>query len=184
MRAPRRCSRRLIRGTKDHPAGSRRNPGGARTPSLASFGVPGTRAPTAFDGVASIIDRAIHRLTAAGVGEYVATADAIEVPASADDGFTVRLEVLGARDFLVRYDGWRHRFDRAEDAYDCFEYGLSDSCRLKVTFRGDEAVEWQVEKREYGMWAPGHAEGRTLVPFWRKRRVEYRQNRHFRAGVQ
>lgn len=71
--------------------------------------------------------------------------------------------------------------DRAEDAYDCFEYGLSDSCRLKITFRGDAPVARQVEKRECGLWVPGHhvVKRRTLA-FWRPARTVYRQNQVFR----
>ena len=132
---------------------------------------------------ASIVERVADRLAAAGVPGVASTAGAIEVRPTSGDGFLVRLEVRGPRDFLVAFDGWRHRFDRAEDAYDCFEYGLSDSCRLKVTRRGDRPVAWQVEKREYGMWAPGHVERRRLVPFWKPLRIEYRQNRVFRRAA-
>ena len=131
----------------------------------------------------SIIERAVRTLESTGGIHYTAGDDAIEVLPAGAEGFTVRLEVLGPRDFLVRYDGWRHRFDRAEDAYDCFEFGLSDSCRLKVTLRGERPVRWQVEKREFGMWVPGHADRRRLEPFWRRRHVEYRQNRIFTREV-
>ena len=72
------------------------------------------------------------------------------------------------REFVVWYDQWQHAFDRAEDALDCFEYGLSDSCRLKITLRGDEPIIWHVEKREYGMWVPGHHPlKRRSLAFWR-----------------
>lgn len=130
-----------------------------------------------------VIARAAARLAAAGVTGVASTAGAIEVQPASDDGFLVRLEIRGPRDFLVAFDGWRHRFDRFEDAYDCLEYGLSDSCRLKVTRRGDRPVAWQLEKREYGMWAPAHLERRRLVPFWKPLRIEYRQNRVFRRAA-
>ena len=69
-------------------------------------------------------------------------------------------------------------------ALDCFEFGLSDSCRLKITLRGDEPVAWHVEKREYGMWVPGrHPLKRLDLAFWRPTRVVYRQNHVFRRAT-
>ena len=91
---------------------------------------------------------------------------------------------MSDRAFVVWYDQWHHDFDRAEDALDCFEFGLSDSCRLKITLRGDEPVVWQVEKREYGMWVPGrHPLKRLDLAFWRPTRVVYRQNHVFRRAT-
>jgi hypothetical protein len=93
------------------------------------------------------------------------------------------LRVTGSRTFVVSYDGWSQTFHRAEDAYDCFEFGLSDSCRLRVTLRGETATAWQIEKREYGLWVPGRVIQRRLVPFWRRRRIQLRQNRVFQSGA-
>jgi hypothetical protein len=128
--------------------------------------------------VATIIDRAVQTLTARGVAHHV-HGDAIRVPAIDDSGFDVVLRIAGARAFLVQCEGWRHDFDRAEDAYDCFEYVLSDSARLRVVYRGETVEMWQLEKREYGMWTPGHPVRRRAWRFWMPRRVEYRQNRVF-----
>jgi hypothetical protein len=112
---------------------------------------------------------------------FHATSDSLTVPPAASDGFAVTLRVLGPRRFVVSYDGWSETFRRAEDAGDCFEFGLSDSCRLRVTLRGQSAVAWQIEKYEYGLWVPGRVVRRRLAPFWRRRRIERRQNRVFRA---
>lgn len=129
----------------------------------------------------SVIDRAARTLRAIDGLVFETSANAIAVPPASTDGFLVRLHLIHDRKFVVWYDGWQHAFDRAEDAYDCFEYGLSDSCRLKTTFRGDEPVAWQVEKREYGMWVPGrHAVKRRTLAFWRPVRTVYRQNQVFR----
>ena len=128
--------------------------------------------------MATIIDRAVRTLTALAVGHTV-DGDEIRVPALDDGGFDVRLQILGGRLFLVECEGWRHDFDRAEDAYDCFEYVLSDSARLKVVCRGDRPELWQIEKREFGMWTPGHPVRKRSWRFWTPRRVEYRQNRVF-----
>ena len=114
---------------------------------------------------------------------FDATDDTITVPPASDEGFLVRLRMVNDRAFVVWYDHWQHTFDRAEDALDCFEYGLSDSCRLKITLRGDEPVVWHVEKREYGMWVPGHhPRKRRSLAFWRPTRIVYRQNQCSETG--
>jgi hypothetical protein len=126
----------------------------------------------------SVIDRARRTLTALGVA-FDENTHSITVHAPDSSGFDVTLQVVDARKFVVRYEGWFETFGRAEDAYDCFEYGLSDSCWLRVTTRGTTPVAWQIEKREYGVWMPGRLVKRRLVPFWRPARVERRQNRVF-----
>jgi hypothetical protein len=126
----------------------------------------------------TIIGLAVDTLTARGVAHHV-RGDEIRVPPRDEGGFEVRLQIRGERSFLVQCEGWHHHFDRAEDAYDCFEYVLSDSARLKVVYRADRPELWQVEKREFGMWVPGHPVMRRSWAFWKLRRVEYRQNRVF-----
>jgi hypothetical protein len=129
----------------------------------------------------SVIDRAARMLRALDGVRFEATDRTVTVAAQSDEGFPVALDVRHDREFVVSYDRWQHTFDRAEDAFDCFEYGLSDSCRLKVTYRGDEPVAWQVEKREYGLWVPGHRPLKRLhLAFWRPPRIVYRQNQLFK----
>jgi hypothetical protein len=130
--------------------------------------------------MASVIDRAAHTLATLNVPHSL-DGDEIVVPAASADGFDVRLQMLNDRSFVVMFERWRQDFDRPEDAYDCFEYGLSDCCRLKVVYRGAVPEAWQVQKREFGMWTPGHAVTRRSWAFWKPRRIEYRQNRVFKA---
>jgi len=128
----------------------------------------------------SVIARATRTLDTIGGVDYTATPSTITVRPKDPDGFVVTLVVEHARAFVVSYDRWQRAFDRAEDAYDCFEFGLSDSCRLQVTYRGEDAVAWHVEKREYGMWVPSsHPASRLSLKFWKPRRMVYRQNRLF-----
>ena len=131
--------------------------------------------------MASVIDRARKTLDALGVA-FDADSSRIVVSAEEPSGFDVTLRVIGPRTFVVSYEGWFQTFDRAEDAYDCFEYGLSDSCALRITFRGPTAVAWQIEKREYGVWMLGRRVRHRLVPFWKRRRLERRQNHVFRSA--
>jgi len=132
--------------------------------------------------MASVIDRARKTLSARGVA-FDAGADSITVPAADPDGFAVTMRVIDSRTFVVEYEGWFETFGRAEDAYDCFEYGLSDSCRLRVTFRGARPVARQIEKRDYGVWMPGRLVRRRLVAFWRPARMELRRNRVFSTSI-
>lgn len=131
-----------------------------------------------------VIDNAVRMLGAIDGVVFDATDRTVTVPALSEDGFPVALDVRHDREFVVSYDHWQHTFDRAEDAFDCFEYGLSESCRLRITFRGDQPVAWHVEKREYGMWVPGrHPLKRLDLAFWRPTRVVYRQNHVFRRAT-
>jgi hypothetical protein len=130
--------------------------------------------------VASVIDRARKTLAARGV-PFDADTSSITVRAVDVTGFDVSLRAIEARKFVVSYEGWFETFDRAEDAYDCFEYGLSNSSRLRITFRGATAVAWQIEKRDFGIWIPGRVVRRRLVPFWRRPRIERRQNHVFKS---
>jgi hypothetical protein len=90
-------------------------------------------------------------------------------------GFAIELQSRRNR-YTVRLDGWSRTFDRDDDALDCMELALSDACRLAVTCRGNTPVAWTLEVREYGMWVPHRRVLRRLVPFWRRERMEYRQN--------
>ena len=129
----------------------------------------------------SVIDNAVRALRAVDGVVFDATDDTITVPPTSDEGFLVRLRMMSDRAFVVWFDQWHHDFDRAEDALDCFEYGLSDSCRLKITLRDDKPIIWHVQKREFGMWAPGHhpLKHRSFA-FWRPTTVVYRQNHVFK----
>lgn len=128
----------------------------------------------------SVIDRAVKALPAEKL-RFEATPHSLTVPAATDDGFGVVLLVRGEGDFEVQGEGWAETFDRAEDAYDCFLFLLSEQGRLKVTLRGDTPVEWQVEKREYGLWVPAHPVRRRFVPLWRAARTVWKQNHIFRS---
>jgi hypothetical protein len=129
--------------------------------------------------MSSVIDRAVKALPADGL-QFEATSHTLTVLPATDDGFPVVLVVHGDREFEVRGEGWSERFARAEDAYDCFLFLLSEQGRLKVTMRGETPVEWQVEKREYGLWVPAHPVRRHLVPLWRRATTVWKQNHVFR----
>jgi len=66
-------------------------------------------------------------------------------PATAD-GFPVTLSE-GADEWVVSFAGWHEHFTSEEEAINCFVFGLSDRCRLRVNYRGSLPHRWTVEER-------------------------------------
>jgi hypothetical protein len=123
----------------------------------------------------TLVARARRRLARWPEVAYEATSSSLDIPAAKPGGFHIRLQHQ-RKGYRVRFDGWTRTFDRDDDALDCLELGLSDSCRLAVTCRGSTPVAWTLEVREFGMWVPHRCTRRRLVPFWRPARTEYKQN--------
>ncbi len=99
-----------------------------------------------------------------------------------ENGFAVSL-VDSSPGYTVSFDAWHEEYEDVEKALDAFAFGLSDDCRLKVTYRGNFAHIWTVEERnENGEWLScewiGLNEMGLLAPplFWLKKRCVYLQN--------
>lgn len=99
-----------------------------------------------------------------------------------ESGFKVTL-IDNASSYTVFFDAWHEEYDDVEKALNCFAFGLSDDCRLKVGYRGSFAHVWTVEEKdENGEWLPcqwiGCSEMGLLVPplFWLKKKHVYLQN--------
>ena len=98
----------------------------------------------------------------------------IVAPASAN-GFSASLTFTGDG-FVVSFDGWHEHFESEVDAFNCFVFGLSDQCRLKVFRSGMTDYRWTLEHLTEEGW---HEESTTRLlffPFWRQRHIIYRQN--------
>src|SRR5688500_11109615 len=95
----------------------------------------------------SIIEDIKERLQKHPSVQYHADGDSIEVPASDANGFTVTLHVSG-HEYIVAFDGWHEHFEEEAEAANCFIWGLSDECRLKVYSRGKFDYKWVVEYKE------------------------------------
>ena len=106
---------------------------------------------------------------------FDARPDRIEVHPANSAGFIVGLHVH-ARGFTVYFEGWHEEFISEDDAVKCFMFGLSSRCRLAVVLRGQFPVKWTVEHFEDGRWMSDSETGLLFQPFWRRRRIEYRQN--------
>ena len=124
----------------------------------------------------SLIDQIIARLSAYPTARFTESPTSIEVLPEDSSGFSVGLEEKDGR-VLVWFGGWHEHFDTESEALDCFAFGLSDSCRLTVEYRGSTPTRWTVESVHDGKWVPDSSVGLLLVPFWRSKRVSHLQNR-------
>lgn len=102
-------------------------------------------------------------------------AESISIICENPDSFEVSIFELGDC-FQVGFDGWHERFENLDAALDCFAFGLSERCRLKVTMRGRMECAWTVQSNETTGWENDSTTGLLLVPFWRAKRIVLRQN--------
>src|SRR5438309_2302545 len=123
----------------------------------------------------SAIARILERLPRRPELRYRRTGDTIVVEPPTPDGFAVSLTELPG-EWVVVFDRWHEHFRSEERALDCFAFGLSDRCRLRLDYRGSAPYRWTVEERTADGWRAVDSVGRLLFPFWRPRKVEYRQN--------
>ena len=114
---------------------------------------------------------------------YQAEVDRISIDPPSDSGFPVWLAV-NHPGFTVGFDGWHEEFDAEAEALDALAFGLSDHCRLKVTKRGETVCSWVVEWKEGDQWKEDSTTGLVLIPFWKSKSVEYRQNSVVKIGEQ
>jgi hypothetical protein len=123
----------------------------------------------------SAVERITERLRGHPELVYRVSGGTITVEPSRADGFPVSL-TEGAGEWVVAFDGWHERFASEDEALDCFAFGLSDRCRLKVHYRGRSPYRWTVEARAGDGWREDSTTGRLFFPFWRRPRVAYRRN--------
>jgi hypothetical protein len=91
------------------------------------------------------------------------------------NGFQVRIDV-GTSKYTVSFNGWHEEFSNPEKALNCFAFGLSEECRLKVHTRGNFEYKWEVESQKENQWVSDSETGLIFSPFWRKKKIKYLQN--------
>ena len=92
------------------------------------------------------------------------------------EGFTVSLHI-DEEEFTVSYgDGWHGHFSSEKEAVNCFYFGLSNKCRVKVLQRGNLTYKWIVEYIDEGIWNFESGTGLLFFPFWRKKEITILQN--------
>ena len=114
--------------------------------------------------------------------KYEESNNAISILPNDESGFEVQLEKTPSG-YTVAFEGWHEIFEDAEEALNCLSFGLSDACRLKVTYRGASPQKWEVQAKEEnnGTWFTDSETGLVLFPFWRKPTVTYKQNTLIKA---
>ena len=102
--------------------------------------------------------------------------DTITVEPLDGDGFRVWLRENDGS-YVVGFEGWHEHFASEEEALECFKFGLSENCRLKVVYRGACAQLWTVESKTDSGWREDSTTGLLIFPFWRRAHTVYRTNR-------
>jgi hypothetical protein len=99
---------------------------------------------------------------------YTATPNKLEIPAQGRSGFPVWVqEQLSS--YVIGFAGWHEEFSDPDEAFECFGFGLSDACRLRVFSRGGMDYKWQVLHQVNGQWSASSEVGLFLFPFWCRR---------------
>lgn len=97
-----------------------------------------------------------------------------------ETGFPVTLQVHTENALTVYCDLWHEDFTQAEAALDCFSFGLSNQCRLKVAKRGGKPYKWTLEYLKDGTWWEESEMGLLNYNFWTKTTVQVLQNDLFK----
>ncbi len=104
------------------------------------------------------------------------TSDTIEIFANHENGFDITLVDEGFQCTVAFDGGWHEHFQTPEEAVECVGFGLSDACRLRVELGGIFPQRWIVECFEGDSWHWKSETGLMLFPFWRRKKIVYRQN--------
>jgi len=92
-----------------------------------------------------------------------------------EGGFTVSI-ASNDEYYSVDFGGWHENFKFPEEALDCFAWGLSDECRVKVFSRDGKPHKWVAQSLENGEWEDVSTTGMLFFAFWKKANVSYLQN--------
>jgi hypothetical protein len=123
------------------------------------------------------IQTIIEKLKKYPEATYSSTDDSITVEPKDEKGFAVSIDV-GPREIMVHAGFWHEHFDidNTAEALDCFAFLLSDSCRLRVDYRGDKPKRWTIESFQNGSWIGDSETGVLNFNFWSPKRTEYFEN--------
>lgn len=99
----------------------------------------------------------------------------LEVIPQSDSGFTVWAHEADSS-FTVGFEGWHEEFSNPDEALNCFAFGLSNSCRLRIFGRGGKDYKWQVFHQTDGKWMIESETGLLFFPFWRQMETRELQN--------
>jgi hypothetical protein len=94
-----------------------------------------------------------------------------------ENGFQIWLSIENKDETIVGFEGDHYHINNEDEAIRCFFFGLSDSCRLEVTSRGNFDYKWKMQHNEDGRWKTINTTGLLwFIPFWKKKTIRYLQN--------
>ena len=79
----------------------------------------------------SAIDEILSKLKKYPQVSFQVAPHSVTVNPTSVNGFKVSLEVIGGI-FRVYFEGWHEEFSKENEALNCFAFGLSEECRLRV----------------------------------------------------
>ena len=107
---------------------------------------------------------------------FEASINGIKVLPISNTGFTVEI-IKDIEQYTVFFGGWHQSFTDAEEAINCFWFGLSTGCRLKEYRRWGFAYRWALEYKEAGEWIEDSRTTLLLFPYIGAKKVRVLQNR-------
>ena len=115
--------------------------------------------------------------------EVTDAGSSLTVHAESEKGFDVWLSEDDS-EYTVGFEGWHEHFPKqeAQAALDCFAFGLTNSCRLRVVLRGKKEYKWVMESLENGEWVSHSTTALVFFPFWRKKTIRYLSNDVLSSG--
>jgi hypothetical protein len=112
---------------------------------------------------------------------YTTTESFLEIPAQSPTGFRVWIqERLGG--CTVGFEGWHEEFTDEEEALNCFAFGLSEDCRLRVFRCRGTDYKWQVLHHVDGRWVTDSETGMFVFTFWLRKEQRELQNDIIKAA--
>jgi hypothetical protein len=124
------------------------------------------------------IEKVIDKLKTYPELKYKVDDIAISIEPLDENGFTIWLSIENKDEVIVGFDGDHQHFDSEEEAIECVLWGLSKSCRFRVTSRGKVDYKWSMQNKENDKWVTINTSYVIwLIPFWKKKKVRYLQNK-------
>jgi hypothetical protein len=102
--------------------------------------------------------------------------NSISVKPKDESSFPVTLTIDDNK-YTINFKGWYRDFFTEDEALDCFAFGLSNDCRLKVISVNKIEYRWILELKEAGKWVEDSEANLSLFPFWKKKKITYYRNK-------
>jgi hypothetical protein len=102
-----------------------------------------------------MIDDILRLLQKCPPARYEQGEDFVRVLPCSEEGFEVVIEQIWEGHFAVSFGGWREDYYNLKEALECFSFGLSNRCRLKVQSKDGTPFRWTVEYRDESEWREG-----------------------------